>query len=60
MDTPYDALWDILVLEAIFDRIYNKFRLAVSQDGDPTDEVIKISSNPDSSYALRQAPRDAV
>jgi DNA polymerase III epsilon subunit-like protein len=42
---PHDALGDILVLEAVFNRINAKFR----QNGkfqDPIQEMIRISSNP--------------
>jgi exodeoxyribonuclease X len=41
---PHDALGDILVLEAVFQRIFDKF---ISNGlSDPVDEMIKISSNP--------------
>jgi hypothetical protein len=42
--TPHTALGDILVLEALFNRIYAKFK--EDSKGDPADEMIQISSSP--------------
>lgn len=43
--TAHDALGDILVLEGVFNRIYNKFQKNDELD-DPIKEMLRISSNP--------------
>lgn len=43
--TAHDALGDILVLEAVFNRIYAKFQ-ANGELKDPVQEMIRISSSP--------------
>ena len=40
---PHTALGDVLVLEALFNRIYSKFKEGI---GGPVEEMIKISSSP--------------
>jgi len=42
--TPHTALGDILVLEALFNRIYVKFKEGAT--GDPADDMIRISGSP--------------
>ena len=42
--TPHTALGDILVLEALFNRIYAKFK--EESEGDPIEEMIQISNSP--------------
>ena len=44
--TPHDALGDILVLESVFQRIYDRFCQTFDHAESVVDEMIQISANP--------------